>query len=196
MKINISGRHMNIGASLTSHIQETLQHAATKYLNRITDATVVVDHQGYRFHTHISVNPGTKTALTIQAEYESDDPYASFDGAAAKLVKQLRRYKRRLTDHHLNALDAIEKHTVAREYVVSAQTDEEGAEKDNEQTPLVIAEMSSDIKTISVKDAVMLLDLSGRPVYIFKNAKTNNLNVVFRRPDGNVGWIEPQNKVS
>ncbi|MFN7755335.1 MAG: ribosome hibernation-promoting factor, HPF/YfiA family [Holosporales bacterium] len=194
MKINISGRHMNIGASLTSHIRETLQHATTKYLNRTTDAGVVIDHQGYRFNTHISLNPGTKTALTIQADYESDDPYASFDGAAAKLIKQLRRYKRRLTDHHLNALDALEKHEVAREYVVSAQTDEEGAEKETEQAPLVIAEMSSDIKTIPVKDAVMLLNLSGRPVYVFKNAKTNNLNVVFRRSDGNVGWIEPENK--
>jgi ribosomal subunit interface protein len=194
MKINISGRHMNIGASLTSHIRETLQHATTKYLNRTTDAGVVIDHQGYRFNTHISLNPGTKTALTIQADYESDDPYASFDGAAAKLIKQLRRYKRRLTDHHLNALDALEKHEVAREYVVSAQTDEEGSEKETEQAPLVIAEMSSDIKTIPVKDAVMLLDLSGRPVYVFKNAKTNNLNVVFRRSDGNVGWIEPENK--
>lgn len=202
MNISVTGRHMSVGQSLTLHIEEALKTISNKYLGRATDAIVVLDKSGSQFQASITLHAGTKSGITIQAEDTSDEAYAAFDGAATRLAKQLRRYKNRLTDHHLHKISAFEKHSTASEKIVArtSVSDENGngsaPDDAKDHTPLVIAETNSDIKVMSVKDAVMLMDISLKQLLVFKNSKSGQLNVVYRRPDGNIGWVEPDAKAA
>jgi len=127
----------------------------------------------------------------VQCHGEAADAYAAFDDAAARLEKQLRRYKRRLRNHHKYSKPAAEPELEeATDYVLAAESAEEPAEG-NDAQPLVIAEMRTAIPQLSVSEAVMRLDLADLPVLLFRNSAHGTLNLVYRRRDGNVGWIDP-----
>jgi ribosomal subunit interface protein len=189
MEISITGKHIDIGASLQQHIRDHLAAATAKYFDRTIDAHVVMTKQGVFFESNITMLVGTQSGLVIKSSAEADDPYVAFDLSTAKLAKQLRRYKRRLKDHHnLRTADAIQ----AKEYVVAANGHEEEHSQDAETLhPAVIAEMPQNISAMAVRDAVMHMDLSNQTVYFFKNTANDRLNAVYRRPDGNIGWIDP-----
>ncbi len=187
MQLTVQGKQMDLGDALRSHVSEKLEDLNSKYFNRAIDATVTFSPEGHAFtKTHISIRVG-KDIMVISDATETD-PYIAFDQAADKVAKQLRRYKRRLRDHHQRIEESAD-HLAAFDYTLSV-------EQNNEEVSdhLVIAEMSTPIQTMSPSDAAMRLELSGLPAMMFKNASHGGLNMVYIRADGNVGWVDPDGK--
>ncbi|HEX9703125.1 MAG TPA: ribosome-associated translation inhibitor RaiA [Rhodospirillales bacterium] len=188
MDISVIGRNLDVGEALRGHVHDNLSGAVTKYFLRALDAHVVFSRQGHRLRADISVHPGPR-GMVVQGASESEDAYAAFDGALERIAKQLRRYKRRLNDHHKgHAQDVLP----ALQYVI--QPDHHENELPEEGQPTVIAEMSAEIPTLTVSQAVMRMDLADQPVQMFRDRASGRINVVYRRNDGNIGWIDPSDK--
>ena len=191
MQLSIHGKQMNLGESLEAHITEKLEDINHKYFNRAIEAIVTLTPEGSAFvKSHVSIRVGKD--ILVQGTAQDTDAYTSFDKAADKVGKQLRRYKRRLRDHH----ERLEEDVIlpAQNYVISPETgthETEDQEPDH-QEPIVVAEMVTNIQTMSVSEAVMRLDLSEENALMFRNAQHDGLNMVYRRHDGNVGWIDPE----
>ena len=187
MDIVIEGKQLDVGDALRTYVEDAIVPAVSKYFDRAIDAKIVFSRQGHAFHVDISVHAASN--LTVKGQNEASDAHAAFDGALERITKQLRRYKRKLTDHHKNANAANE--VMAAQYSIFAA--EEGDEElAQEAHPTVVAEMPHEITTMSVSDAVMRLDLGSLPIVMFRNAGHGGLNVVYRRTDGNVGWVDPK----
>lgn len=195
MQLTVQGKQMDLGDALRTHVNTKLEDLNQKYFNRAIDANVIFAPEGTAFvRAHISLRIG-KDIMVISDATETD-PYISFDVAAEKVAKQLRRYKRRLRDHHRKLDETPEENFIpALDYTISAEQDNapEGEDHENGE-PLVVAEIATRIQTMSVSDAVMRLDLSGLPAMMFRNASHNGLNMIYRRPDGNIGWVDPDGK--
>lgn len=129
------------------------------------------------------------TGLTAQAKANATEIYAAFDACAEKMDKQLRRYKRRLKDHHRDRSEPVEL-MGASSYILAPDKDDVESEPDSLQ-PIIIAEIETRIPSLSVGEAVMQMEIAGAPVLVFRNESKNGLNVVYRREDGNIGWIDP-----
>jgi len=199
MNLSVKGQHVDVGDALRAHIEEKLETLKGKYFNRVTDATVLFSKPAeYLFRANLTFHVGHD--VKVQGSSENQDPYTAFDEAADRVAKQLRRYKTRLRDHH----DRMEKTPdaallTARDYILKTEgVDLEDEDAEINKMPesdghdhLVIAEMALNIPSISVSDAVMRLDLAAQDFMLFKNPKNGALNVVYRRPDGNIGWIDP-----
>ena len=187
---------MDLGDALRTHITEKLEDINAKYFNHATDATVTLSKEGHGHGTikaHISIRIGKD--IMVMADDIAGDPYGAFDSAAEKVAKQMRRYKKRLRDHHERLEKTPESEIVrARDYTLAAEPEAQETEDHEEhgKDPVVIAEITTDIQTMSVSEAVMRLDLSGQNALLFHNASHNGLNMVYRRPDGNIGWIDPE----
>jgi ribosomal subunit interface protein len=190
MQLTVQGKQMDLGDALKTHVSTKLEDINSKYFNRAIDATVTFSPEGQAFtKTHISIRVG-KDIMVISDATETD-PYVSFDQAAEKVAKQLRRYKRKLRDHHERLDGAPQEHFMpALDYTLSSEQDNDEEHKDH----LVIAEMSMSIQTMSPSEAAMRLDLSKLPALMFRNAGHNGLNMVYQRPDGNIGWVDPDGK--
>ncbi len=189
MEVSIKGDNVDVGAALTGHIDDQLQAIVLKYFNKAIDATVTISREStYGFHTEIKVHP--IRAMVIQAGASGGDAYGAFDGALERISKQLRRYKRRLKDHHKNRPN---NDFIAAQYFV-LQSEPQDTEVSEEGGPAIIAEMDTEIVTGSVSDAVMRMDLAHSPIQVFRNSANGRLNMVYRRDDGNIGWIDPQEK--
>ena len=190
MQLTVQGKQMDLGDALRTHVSEKLEDLNTKFFNRAIDATVTFSPEGQAFtKTHISIRVG-KDIMVISDATETD-PYIAFDSAANKVAKQLRRYKRKLRDHHQRLDEAPADHFAAAfDYTLSSEQNNEEEHSDH----LVIAEMSTPIQTMSPSDAAMRLELSGLPAMMFKNASHGGLNMVYIRADGNVGWVDPDGK--
>ena len=188
MDISVKGKNLDVGEALRGHAEGNLSSAVGKYFERAIDASVVFTRQGRQLRADISVHPGPR-GVVVQGRSESDDPYAAFDGALARISKQLRRYKRRLTNHHKSH---GEKTLPALQYVI--QPDHEDKEVDVDAEPMIVAEMLDEIATLSVSEAVMRMDLADLPVTMFRDRASGRLNVVYHRTDGNIGWIDPSDE--
>ncbi len=160
-----------------------------KYAGRPTDANVIFSKSAHEFVCEAIVH--LSTGLTTQAKAHATEIYSAFDKCNEKLDKQLRRYKRRLKDHHRDRVEPVEL-SGASSYILAASEDVDDAEPDSLQ-PMIIAEMETKIPSISVGEAVMQMELVGAPVLVFRNEGNNGINVVYRREDGNIGWIDPKN---
>ena len=187
MRYQISGMHIDIGQALQTHVKNELGDAVFKYAERPTDANVVFSKSGHEYVCETTVH--LSTGLTAQAKAFSPEIYSAFDSCCEKMEKQLRRYKRRLKDHHKERPNPVEL-LDASSYILASDDANEDSEPDSLQ-PIIIAEMETKIPSISVGEAVMQLELSGAPFLVFKNEGKQSVNVVYRRDDGNVGWIEP-----
>ena len=185
MDISVKGKNLDVGEALRGHAEGHLNSAVGKYFERAIDASVMFTRQGRQLRADISVHPGPR-GMVVQGRSESDDPYAAFDGALERISKQLRRYKRRLTNHHKGH---GEETLPALQYVI--QPDHEDEEVDVEAPPVIVAEMPDEIATLSVSEAVMRMDLADLPVTMFRDRASGRLNVVYHRADGNIGWIDP-----
>ena len=186
MDIRVSGHQMETGSALQERTAERLNGIVDKYFNRAMSSHVTFGKaptSAYACDIVMHVNNG----LTLKSHAEAHDVHLSFDQAADKIEKQLRRYKRRLKDRHDRTSHAEQQEEAA--YTVFA-----AAEPDDEEAPdalPVIAETRTDVPEVSVSDAVMLLDLRHTPALLFKNAGTGRHNMVYRRGDGSIGWVEP-----
>jgi len=196
--LNIHGKQMDIGEALTGHITDKLEDVNEKYFNRAIEANVTLSPEGSAFtKTHISIRVG-KDIMVMSSAVEPDH-YASFDSACEKVAKQLRRYKKRLRDHHERLESQPEEEEMAARDFVISRSDNKPIEELEEQAhaePLVVAEMATSIQTMSVSEAVMRLDLSGENAIMFRNGQHGGLNMVHRRQDGNIGWIDPEGNES
>ncbi len=181
MQIHISGQKIDTGEALRTHVRERLQAGIGKYFDSSLDAAVVFARDGEAYACTISAH--VASGLKLYAESHAHDIYASFDLAAARMEKRLARHKSRLKDHKPRTQE-----DVGQYYVIEAAKD--GASEDGTE-PTIIAETPASVATFSVRDAVAQLDLSGVPVLMFRNGATGGLNVVYRRTDGHIGWIDP-----
>jgi ribosomal subunit interface protein len=187
MRYQISGKQIDIGEALQTHVKQELGAIVAKYAERPTDALVVFSRSGHEHVCEATVH--LSTGLTAQAKAHEHEIYASFDSCAAKMEKQLRRYKRRLKDHHKDRTEPVEL-IGASSYILASEADQSDAEPESLQ-PIIVAEMETKIQSLSVGEAVMQMELAGAPVLVFRNENKDGLNVVYRRDDGNIGWIDP-----
>ncbi|MBA85835.1 ribosome hibernation-promoting factor, HPF/YfiA family [Thalassobius sp. S69A] len=188
MRYQISGKQIDIGEALQTHVKEELGAAVQKYAERPTDANIIFSKSANEFVCEATVH--LSTGLTAQAKAHAHEIYAAFDGCCEKMEKQLRRYKRRLKDHHRERAEPVEL-LGASSYILASDETEGDSEPESLQ-PIIVAEMESKIPSLSVGEAVMQMELAGAPVLVFRNEAKSGLNVVYRRDDGNIGWIDPQ----
>ena len=189
MDINVTGRKMNVGAALTSHAEDRLEAVAEKYFSRTIDATTTFVKEGHIYRVDISLH--ANQGISLQARGEADDPYVAFETATEKVEKQLRRYKRRLKNHH-HAPQRDVALELARDTVIAPESEDDSETPDGaDDQPIIIAESKKEIPLVSVGDAVMLMDLADANAFVFRNRKSETLEVVYRRQDGNIGWISP-----
>jgi len=189
MRYQISGKQIDIGEALQTHVKDSLGTAVSKYSDRPTDATVIFSKSGAEYVCEATVH--LSTGLTASAKGHAHEIYAAFDATSEKMEKQLRRYKRRLKDHHRDRLQPVESRD-ERMYVLAASGHEEEEHEPQDLQPIIVAEMETKIPSLSVGEAVMQMELSGAPVLVFRNEKHSGVNVVYRRDDGNVGWVDPR----
>lgn len=191
MQIKVSGKHIDVGDALSAHVEDRVSAAVEKYFDRPVSGNVVFSRDAHNFFKcDASVN--LSTGLHAQAQGSAADIYAAADQAAERIEKQIRRYKRRLKNHHQNRQDPIEM-IAAQSYVLASHDEDSDDAEGADSQPVIIAEMTTDIRSLSVGDAVMQMELAHVPFLIFKNEANGRLNVVFQRDDGNVGWVDPDN---
>lgn len=188
MHIKVSGKHIDVGDALRSHVEDRLEQAVAKYFDRAVGANVVFSRDARNFFKCDSA-VDLSTGLHAQSQAAADDIYAAFEQAVERIEKQIRRYKRRLKNHHQNRQSPIEL-IEAQSYVLAGQ-DEDEVDGSTDQ-PVIIAEMKTGIRALSVGDAVMQMELAHAPFLVFKNEANGRLNVVYQRDDGNIGWIDPE----
>ena len=189
MRYQISGKQIDIGEALQTHVRNELGVIVDKYAERPTDANVIFSRNAHEFVCETIVH--LSTGLTAQARAHATEIYAAFDQCGEKMEKQLRRYKRRLKDHHKDRSVPVELSGGAS-YILAADEGSEESEPESLQ-PMIIAEMEARIPSLSVGEAVMQMELAGAPVLVFQKEGTDGVNVVYRREDGNIGWIDPTN---
>lgn len=184
MSLKVSGIHMNIGETLTSRIHDRIEEAVTKYFTNGYSGHVNVEKSGNWYESDCSIH--LDSGILLQAKAKAADPTSSFEDAADKIEKRLRRYKRRLKNHHGSA-----KPKASQAFYSVVEIPDDESEMPEDYNPLVIAETTTTVNTQSVAQAVIELDLTDNPVVVFKNAANDQINVVYRRGDGNIGWIDP-----
>jgi ribosomal subunit interface protein len=189
MQISVSGKGVDVGEALRSHIAAQIEEQVKKYIDRVTSVTVVVSREAHLFRVDISGNLGTHSGLTVKSRGELEDVYAAFDEALEKVSKQLRRYKRKITNHHKAEHVAIAHSIAGKKYVLKPEA---GEQEDDKHMGLVIAEQHTEIATMTVSEAVMKMDLQELPALMFFNSAHGGLNVVYRRLDGNISWVDPE----
>ena len=187
MQYQISGKQIDIGTALQTHVKTEMDGVIEKYAQRPTSAQVVFSKSAHEYACEASVH--LSTGLTATAKAKETEIYAAFDSCSAKMEKQLRRYKRRLKDHHKDRAQPVE-HFGASSYILASEDVAEEAEPETLQ-PIIVAEMETKIPSLSVGEAVMQMELAGAPVLVFRNEGKDGVNVVYRREDGNIGWIDP-----
>jgi ribosomal subunit interface protein len=188
MHITVAGKQLDVGDALRLHAEAAIEDIADKYFGNAIEAHVVFSREAHLIHCDLQVHVGR--GILVRSEDEAGDPYVAFDGAAVRIGKRLRRYKRRLRDHGRND-ERARKDQPGRTYVLQAGGETEEPPEDAEPQPVVVAEMDTPIPQLSVSEAVMRLDLADLPALLFHNSAHGNLNVIYRRRDGNIGWIDP-----
>ena len=188
MQLSVTGKQIDVGDALRGHIEENLPPIVTKYFENPIDSHVTMTREGKAFKADITVHVGK--GILVQGQGSSEDAYAAFDTAAVHVAKRLRRYKRRLRDHH-RGRDAQPEAQAAQHYVIEPHSDLDDQAPANDQ-PLIVAEMTAVIETLTVGEAVMRMDLSGQPALLFHNRAHGGANMVYVRGDGNIGWIDPK----
>ncbi|MFT3722094.1 MAG: ribosome-associated translation inhibitor RaiA [Hyphomonadaceae bacterium] len=196
MQVQIAGKKLEVGAALQERISYGLESRVSKYFNRTGEAFVTVSKPSWGFSVDCSIH--LPSGVTLQAHGEGDDGYQAFEEALNKIEKRVRRYKNRLRDHRTNGNGAAE---IAAERIILPrdETDEpddapgidSGLDGDAGSSPAIVAESDMAIRTMTVSMAVMQLELADSPAVMFRNAAHGRLNMVYRRPDGNVGWVDP-----
>lgn len=191
MQLFINGKQVDIGDSLREHVDRELSAAVIKYFANPTDAQVTISKEGSDFRTDISVHVGK--GIVIQSHASAGDARAAFEIATEHVSKRLRRYKRRLRDHHRQRGEKVQA-AMAQQYVLAVEQDSPSEEENNEpDQPIVIAEMETAIEDLTVGEAVMRMDLANLPALMFRNSAHGGLNLVYIREDGNIGWVDPKN---
>lgn len=183
MQITLTGHQIDLGASWREYADKAISEVVQKYFANATDATVRVSHEGKTFLTEITTRP--VAGLTVSATASANDAYGALDEAIRKMAVQLKKYKNKMVNRQA---DPVQQVAVS---VIDAPVD---AEEPMGDAPVIIAEMQAEMPTCTVSDAVMHMDLAGLPAFLFRNAAHGELSMVYRRNDGNIGWVDPKYK--
>ena len=189
MRYQISGKQIDIGEALQTHVKSELGEIVEKYAQRPTDAVVVFSKAAHEHVCEAIIH--LSTGLNAQAKGHATEIYAAFESCREKMDKQMRRYKRRLRNHHRDRATPVEFEQGAS-YILAASVEPDEGDADTMQ-PVVVAEMETKIPSITVGEAVMQLELGGQRFLVFRNEGHGGVNVVYLRDDGNIGWIDPRN---
>lgn len=196
MQIIVSGKGVEVGESLRTHMEQQIAEHVQKYIDRVTSIHAVVSREAHLFRVDITGNLGTHAGLVVRGRGQLADVYAAFDEALDRVSKQLRRYKRKITNHQKQSMDGVDaqsRRVRAKKYVLPPET---GEHDDDKQAGLVIAEKPTDIETLTVSEAVMKMDLQDLPALMFFNSAHGRLNIVYRRADGNISWVDPEGQAA
>ncbi|MGE0829365.1 MAG: ribosome-associated translation inhibitor RaiA [Hyphomonadaceae bacterium] len=196
MRVQVAGRQIDVGDALRTRISDELSTGISKFFNRTGEAFVTVGKNGVGMEVDCTLH--LDSGITLQSQGHGGDAHAAFSDALTKLEKRVRRYKGRLRNHHADNKSPLPAEA-ASAYVLAPLNDANEAEPEDGAAgmvegdhPLVIAETEVSVRTMPVSMAVMQLDLAEAPALLFRNAGHGGLNVVYRRPDGNIGWIDPK----
>ena len=191
MRITVTGKQLDVGASLKEHVESRLEGSVKKYFSHTIEGDVTLTKVAHLHRADCKIHIGHD--IYLQSSAEETDIYAAFDAAADKMETRLRRYKRRITNHHKERSSKEELNAVYKaQYNVFDVSSDESQEQEDDTTPVIIAEMDMDIPEVTVSDAVMRLDLGELQTLMFRNRGSGAINVVYRRHDGNIGWIDPK----
>ncbi|MGO8797613.1 MAG: ribosome hibernation-promoting factor, HPF/YfiA family [Roseiarcus sp.] len=191
MTLRVSGKNLDIGDSLRQHVLSRVAAVIGRYFGGPIAGHVVISPEGSWFRSDCSLH--LSSGMNLQAEGKAQEPYASFDQAADRIERRLRRYNKRLKERHASANGGSEAGGAAPPMVASylIEAPDEEAEEVQDFSPVIVAEGSALLKSLSVASAVAELDLTGAPVVVFQHAGSARVNVVYRRGDGAIGWIDP-----
>lgn len=190
MHITVSGKQVELSDALRTRVSDQLDQITGKYFDDAQEASVTFSRARSFFTCDINVHAGR--GLTLRGEGEAADANSAFDDAAEHIAKRLRRYRRRVNEHARDLAHRA-RPEAARQYVLRQEEETAPAVGEPPASPTyatVIAETAAEISVLSVSEAVMRMDLADQPVMMFRNSATAELNVVYRRPDGNIGWID------
>ena len=191
MPLRVTGKNMDIGEALRTHVVQKVDAIIARYFDGKVTGHVVVSPEGSAYRADCSLH--LSSGMNLQAEGRAHEPYASFEQACDKIERRLRRYNKRLKEHNATSAEVA----VARgrlkvaNFVIEAPADDID-EASAEYSPVVVAEGAQPLKTMSVASAVSELDLTGAPVVLFQHATSSRLNIVYRRRDGAIGWLDPR----
>jgi ribosomal subunit interface protein len=185
MTIQVTGKNLDVGEALRSYVQERVVHTVEKFIGREPAGHVRIEKEHGEFRTNCTIH--LWQGMSLEAHGLAPDAYQSADRACERLEKRVRRYKRRLRRH--GGGETPRKQTAATSYVIQASQEER--EESDEDNPIIIAEAETPVHEMAVSDAVMQMDLSDQSFVVFRNASHGEINVVYRREDGNIGWIDP-----
>lgn len=190
MQITVSGKQVELSDALRTRVADQLDQIAGKYFDHAQEASVTFSRARSFFTCDINVHAGR--GLTLRGEGEAADAHSAFDDAAEHIAKRLRRYRRRVNEHARDLANRA-RPEAARQYVLRQEEEAAASNGVAEAATFatVIAETDADISTLTVSEAVMRMDLADQAVLMFRNSATQQLNVVYRRADGNIGWIDP-----
>jgi ribosomal subunit interface protein len=192
MKLSIKGKQIDVGDALRSHVETQLQEAVSKYFGDSLEANVTFSREAHLFRADIIVHAAR--GLLLQSNASAEQPYPAFDAALTRLSGRLRRHKTKIKDHHHESarqrIDAV----VANSFILPG--DGHGAEEEVKDNPAVVAEMTTPIETLTVGEAVMRLDLGDLPALMFCNSGHGGLNMIYRRADGHIGWVDPTEHIA
>lgn len=195
MQVQVSGKHVDVGAALRERVTDELTNSIGKYFERGGDAEVVLSKEGHSFR--VDCRMVLASGQDLQSHGLGADAHSAFDSALAKIETRIRRYKRRLKSHS-EAANAKQAETASYFVIRSPDDEEDGLDDDSSHgegampSGMVIAETEKTVRTMTVSMAVMELDLTESQTIVFRNAAHGGLSVVYRRPDGNIGWIDPE----
>ncbi|MCC8417638.1 MAG: ribosome-associated translation inhibitor RaiA [Rickettsia endosymbiont of Bryobia graminum] len=190
MQISITGQHISVGESLNNYVKNRILQVTEKYFNKAISAHIhFVKQASSQYVCDIIVNDGSGRHIVLKANSVSNDLYSSFDIALSRLESQFRKYKSKLKDRHAK-IKISEILPQAIKYVITPNQHEEDDNNLVEDNPTIIAEKPTEILKLSVSEAVMKMDLENLPALMFQNIKTDRINVVYYRKDGNISWID------
>lgn len=188
MDIRVAGHQLETGTALKTHVETRLSAMVGKYFSRALSSNVTFGRAPHdRFSCDIVMH--VMHGLVLKGHAEAAVAHAAFDGASEKIDKQLRRYMRRLQDRHEQTAHVVREEEAAYTVFDAGDVEEDAPPPD---APAIVAEMRTDIPESTVSDAVMLMDLRNTPALMFKNSGTGAHNMVYRRHDGTIGWVEPK----
>lgn len=190
-RIQVAGRQVEVGDALRGRIQQELSDSIGKYFDIAWDGVVTVGREGHGFDVEVALH--LASGMHLQAQGFGAEAHPAFDNALDKIEKRVRRYKRRLKDHHGAQRAALPVEPAAYATLAGPEPDDADiAETAAGDAPMVIAETTARILTMPVSTAVLQLELTEAPALLFRNSAHGELNMVYRRPDGNIGWIDPK----
>jgi ribosomal subunit interface protein len=191
MQVQVTGKQVDVGEALRTRVTDELSNNIAKYFDRGGGADVVVSREGSAFKVDCTVTLASGQQLTTHGL--GGDAHVAFDSAMERMSKRVRRYKNRLKSHHGQAIAARQAESAAY-FVIAAPEEEEDIDGAHQSfgEPMIIAETEKLVRSMTVSMAVMELDLTEAQTIVFRNAAHGGLSVVYRRPDGNIGWIDPE----